>query len=91
MRLWRSCFFFVYGGRSCILQPDNKSLFREGCIVLELTQSTFTGIDKNERYYKNSSDINEFAKWIDENLEVELSINIEEKSWIFKMVFTEIV
>ncbi|MGU5285123.1 TetR/AcrR family transcriptional regulator, partial [Escherichia coli] len=38
--------------RSCILQPDNKSLFREGCIVLELTQSTFTGIDKNERYYK---------------------------------------
>ncbi|MDO1792128.1 AraC family transcriptional regulator, partial [Escherichia coli] len=28
---------------------------------------------------KNSSDINEFAKWIDENLEVELSINIEEK------------
>ncbi|RXA34917.1 TetR/AcrR family transcriptional regulator, partial [Escherichia coli] len=23
-----------------------------GCIVLELTQSTFTGIDKNERYYK---------------------------------------
>ncbi|MCS2124982.1 hypothetical protein AB2F81_02475 [Escherichia coli] len=40
---------------------------------------------------KNSSDINEFAKWIDENLEVELSINIEEKSWIFKMVFTEIV
>ncbi|VDA90845.1 hypothetical protein BANRA_03421 [Escherichia coli] len=40
---------------------------------------------------KNSSDINEFAKWIDENLEVELSINIEAKSWIFKMVFTEIV
>ena len=40
------------GGRSCILQPDDKSLFREGCIVLELTQSTFTGIDKNERYYK---------------------------------------
>lgn len=41
---------------------------------------------------KNSSDINEFAKWIDENLEVELSINIEaKKSWIFKMVFTEIV
>ena len=28
---------------------------------------------------KNSSDINEFAKWIDENLEVELSINIEAK------------
>lgn len=28
---------------------------------------------------KNSSDINEFAKWIDENLEVELSINIETK------------
>ncbi|MCW0137117.1 TetR/AcrR family transcriptional regulator [Escherichia coli] len=53
VRLWRSCFFFVYGVvRSCILQPDNKSLFREGCIVLELTQSTFTGIDKNERYYK---------------------------------------
>ncbi|XIW22819.1 hypothetical protein AB2I91_08115 [Escherichia coli] len=40
---------------------------------------------------KNSADINELAKWIDENLEVELSINIEEKSWIFKMVFTEIV
>lgn len=33
---------------------------------------------------KNSADINELAKWIDENLEVELSINIEEKSWIFK-------
>ena len=28
---------------------------------------------------KNSADINELAKWIDENLEVELSINIEEK------------
>lgn len=40
---------------------------------------------------KNSADINELAKWIDENLEVELSINIEKKSWIFKMVFTEIV
>lgn len=53
VRLWRSCFFLcLRGGRSCILQPDNKSLFREGCIVLELTQSTFTGIDKNERYYK---------------------------------------
>lgn len=45
-------FLCLRGGRSCILQPDNKSLFREGCIVLELTQSTFTGIDKNERYYK---------------------------------------
>lgn len=44
--------FSCLRGRSCILQPDNKSLFREGCIVLELTQSTFTGIDKNERYYK---------------------------------------
>ena len=28
---------------------------------------------------KNSADINELAKWIDENLEVELSINIEAK------------
>lgn len=45
-------FSLFTGGRSCILQPDDKSLFREGCIVLELTQSTFTGIDKNERYYK---------------------------------------
>ncbi|MEV9699987.1 TetR/AcrR family transcriptional regulator [Escherichia coli] len=38
--------------RSCILQPENKSLFREGCIALELIQSTFTGVDKNERFYK---------------------------------------
>ncbi|HFM0974788.1 TPA: hypothetical protein ACNRFE_005087, partial [Escherichia coli] len=41
---------------------------------------------------KNSSDINEFAKWIDENLEVELSINIEAKKagyskWYLQRLF----
>ena len=45
---------------------------------------------------KNSSDINEFAKWIDENLEVELSINIEAKKagyskWYLQRLFKHII